>query len=46
MAEFILPFPCILIYIYTCAVVYTTEESTQWLTVQQLGRRQLSCILA
>ena len=34
------------IYIYTCAVVYTTEESTQWLTVQQLSRGQLNRILA
>ena len=29
------------VWMYTCACVYTTEESTQWLTVRQLNRSLL-----
>ena len=30
----------------TCAVVYTTEESTQWLSMRVFLRFSFSCILA
>ena len=31
---------------YTCALVYTTEESTQWLSMRVFLRFSFSCILA